>query len=259
MENNNWVLSDLPPGCKPLDCKWIFKRKIKVNGIIDKFKARLERIGYFDTYAPVVRITTIRLLLALAVIDNLMLYQMDVKITFLNGDLDEEVYMKQPEGLLMSDNEHKVYSYSDASWINHFEDSSSTSGWVFLLGGGAISWASKKQTYITGFTIESEFVALVTAGVRHSMVKELIRNGVISIESVRTQQNLADHLTKGLAWDLVNKGQGAAPFAESKGRAPCWGLAARSVSEGRGGLPLVEVKGKRPEPNDKSGTRKSVL
>ncbi|GJV18868.1 zinc finger, CCHC-type containing protein [Tanacetum coccineum] len=57
MENNTWVLSDLPPGCKPLGCKWIFKRKMKVDGTIDKFKAQLviqgfrpkEGIDYFDT------------------------------------------------------------------------------------------------------------------------------------------------------------------------------------------------------------------
>ncbi|GKD40493.1 zinc finger, CCHC-type containing protein [Tanacetum coccineum] len=109
MENNTWVLSDLPPGCKPLCFKWIFKRKMKVDGTIDKFKARLviqgfrqrEGINYFDTYAPVARITTIRLLLDLADIHNLMIHQMDVKKTFLNGDLDEEVYMKQPEGFVM--------------------------------------------------------------------------------------------------------------------------------------------------------------
>ncbi|GKA85045.1 zinc finger, CCHC-type containing protein [Tanacetum coccineum] len=144
--------------------------------------------------------------------------------------------------------------YSDASRINHVEDSSSTSGWVFLLGGGAISWASKKQTRITGSTIEYEFIALVVAGkeaewlrnliheiliwpkpiapisihcdsaatlakaysqmyngksrhlgVIHSMIMELIMSGVISVEFVRSQQNLADHLTKGLARDLVNK------------------------------------------------------
>nr|GEX82849.1 zinc finger, CCHC-type [Tanacetum cinerariifolium] len=53
--------------------------------------------------------------------------------------------------------------YTDASWISNTEDSSSTSGWVFLLGGGAISWASKKQTCITGSTMEYEFVALETA------------------------------------------------------------------------------------------------
>nr|GEX08566.1 zinc finger, CCHC-type [Tanacetum cinerariifolium] len=119
MANNTWVLSDLPPGCK-----WIFKRKMKVDGTVDKFKARLviqgfkqkEWIDYFDTYAPVARITTIRLLLALAAIHNLMIHQTDVKTTFLNGDLDKEVYMKQPKGCIMSGNEHKcVYSKFDDS------------------------------------------------------------------------------------------------------------------------------------------------
>ncbi|GJU75513.1 zinc finger, CCHC-type containing protein [Tanacetum coccineum] len=115
-KNNTWILSDLPPGCKHLGCKWIFKRKMKVNGTIDKFKARLviqgfrqkEGIDYFDTYAPVARITTIRLLLALAAIHKLVIHQMDVKTTFLNGDLDKEMYMKQPEGFVMPANEHKV-------------------------------------------------------------------------------------------------------------------------------------------------------
>nr|GEY77314.1 zinc finger, CCHC-type [Tanacetum cinerariifolium] len=116
MENNTWVLSDLPHGCKPLGCEWIFKRKMKVEGTIDKFKARLviqgfrqkEGIDYFDTYAPVAHITTIILLLALEAIHNLVIYQMDVKTAFLNGDLDEEVYMKQPEGFVMPGNEYKV-------------------------------------------------------------------------------------------------------------------------------------------------------
>nr|KAJ0207161.1 hypothetical protein LSAT_V11C500238120 [Lactuca sativa] len=475
MHNNTWFLADLPPGCKALGCKWILKRKMKVDGTIDKYKARLviqgfrqkEGIDFFDTYAPVARISTIRLLLALAAIHNLVIHQMDVKTAFLNGDLDEEIYMKQPEGFVMPGNEHKVcklkkslyglkqapkqwhqnfddvflsngfalnqaekcvyskfdtsgkgviiclyvddmlifgtdleevdktkkflsssfdmkdmgeaeailgirirkgnngisisqshyiekilkkfnfencshvstpidpslkllpnkgspvsqleysraigclmyamistrpdiayavgrlsrytsnpsshhwqavsrvfkylkgtmnygltYSgypsvlegYSDASWINNLEDHSSTSGWVFLLGGGAISWASKKQTCITNSTMESEFVALSATGkeaewlrnliyeiplwpkpistisircdsaatlakaysqvyngksrhlgVRHSMIRELIMNGVISVEFVRTQLNLADHLTKGLARDLVHK------------------------------------------------------
>ncbi|GJW06885.1 zinc finger, CCHC-type containing protein, partial [Tanacetum coccineum] len=60
--------------------------------------------------------------------------------------------------------EFKHEGYSDASWINNMKDHSSTSGWVFLLEGGVISWASKKQTCITSSTIESEFVALVAAG-----------------------------------------------------------------------------------------------
>ncbi|GJT58722.1 zinc finger, CCHC-type containing protein [Tanacetum coccineum] len=86
IENNTWVLSDLPIGCKPLGCKWIFKRKMKVNGTIDKFKARL----------------------VIQAIHNLVIHQMDVKTTFLNGNVEEEVYMKQPEGFVMAGNEHKV-------------------------------------------------------------------------------------------------------------------------------------------------------
>nr|KAJ0209305.1 hypothetical protein LSAT_V11C400216660 [Lactuca sativa] len=106
MHKNTWILVDLPPGFKELGCKWILKIKMKVDGTIDKYKARLviqgfrqkEGIDFFDTYAPVSRIFTIRLLLALAAIHNLVIHQMDVKTAFLNGDLDEEIYMKQPEG-----------------------------------------------------------------------------------------------------------------------------------------------------------------
>ncbi|GKA47287.1 zinc finger, CCHC-type containing protein [Tanacetum coccineum] len=116
MGKNTWVLADLPPGCKPLGCKWIFKRKLKVDGTIEKFKARLviqgfkqkSGIDYFDTYAPVARISTIRLLIAMASIHNLIIHQMDVKTAFLNGELDEEVYMNQPQGFIMPGNENKV-------------------------------------------------------------------------------------------------------------------------------------------------------
>ncbi|GJV50765.1 zinc finger, CCHC-type containing protein [Tanacetum coccineum] len=127
MGNNTWVLADLPPGCKPLGCKWIFKRKLKVDGTIEKFKARLviqgfkqnSGIDYFDTYAPVARISTIRLLIAMASIHNLIIHQMDVKTAFLNGDLDEEVYMTQPHGFIMPGNENKV---NKAHEMNMFKE-----------------------------------------------------------------------------------------------------------------------------------------
>ncbi|GKB68942.1 zinc finger, CCHC-type containing protein [Tanacetum coccineum] len=98
MGNNTWVLADLPLGCKPLGCKWIFKIKLNVDETIEKFNARLviqgfrQNLGidYFDTYAPVAHIRTIRLLIALASIYNMIIHQMDVKTTFLNGELDEE-------------------------------------------------------------------------------------------------------------------------------------------------------------------------
>ncbi|GKE10915.1 zinc finger, CCHC-type containing protein [Tanacetum coccineum] len=109
------VLADLPLGCKPLGCKWILK-KLKVNGTIEKFKARLvsqglrqkSGIDYFDTYAPVARISTIKLLIVMASIHNLIIHQMDVKTAFLNGELDEEVYINQPQGFIMLGNENKL-------------------------------------------------------------------------------------------------------------------------------------------------------
>ncbi|CAM8966649.1 unnamed protein product [Rhodiola kirilowii] len=114
--NNTWILVDLPPAHKPLGNKWIFRKKMKVDGTIDKFKARLviqgfrQKYGmdYFDTNAPVARISTIRSLIALASIHKLLVHQMDVKTAFLNDDLEDEIYMKQPEGFVMPGQEHKV-------------------------------------------------------------------------------------------------------------------------------------------------------
>ncbi|GJQ91769.1 zinc finger, CCHC-type containing protein [Tanacetum coccineum] len=172
MENNTWVLSDLPPRCKPLD-KW----KDLITSI---------------TYAPQLLVSlTIDLLLALAAIHNLLIHQMDVKTAFLNGDLPlalRSVYEAKPEGFVMPCNEHKKILKKfnredcspvstpmdpveklkpntedfDESWLSHVERFIFMSGMVFLLGGGAISWASNKQTCIIGSTMESEFVALVT-------------------------------------------------------------------------------------------------
>jgi hypothetical protein len=90
--NRTWELSELPFGCKPVGCKWMFKKKLKPNGTIDKYKAWLIAKGYtqkegedyFDTYSPVARMTTIRVLFFLAASYGLLVHQMDVKITFLN-------------------------------------------------------------------------------------------------------------------------------------------------------------------------------
>ena len=116
MQNHTWELVDLPPGSKPLGCKWIFKRKIKTDGSTDMYKARLVAIGYkqkegldyFDTYSHVTRITSIRMLIAIAALHNLEIHQMDVKTTFLNGDLNDEICMDQPEGFISLGQEKKV-------------------------------------------------------------------------------------------------------------------------------------------------------
>ena len=101
LQNHTWELVDLPLGSKPLGYKWIFKKKIKSYGSIAKYKARLvvkgyrqkEGLDYFETYSSVTRITSIRMLIVIASLNNLEIYQMDVKIAFLNGDLDEEIYI----------------------------------------------------------------------------------------------------------------------------------------------------------------------
>ena len=93
----------------------IGKPSIRVS-MIQTFNARLvakgfkqrEGVDYFDIYAPVARITLIRILFALASIHNLFVHQMDVKTVFLNGDLNEEIYMEQPEGFVLKGNENKV-------------------------------------------------------------------------------------------------------------------------------------------------------
>uniref|UniRef100_A0A2N9GPK3 Integrase catalytic domain-containing protein n=1 Tax=Fagus sylvatica TaxID=28930 RepID=A0A2N9GPK3_FAGSY len=458
LQNHTWELVDLPPGCKPLGYKWIFKRKMKADGSIDKYKARLvvkgykqkEGVDYFDTYSPVTRITSIRMLIAIAALYNLEIHQMDVKTAFLNGELDEEIYMEQPEGFIVPGKEKKVcrlvkslyglkqapkqwhekfdnammsngfrinecdkcvyiknttsgyvivclyvddmlimdvilgikitrtsdglvlsqshyikkvlekfgryddspvktpidvnlhltknkgngisqleysqiigslmyimnctrpdiaYSvsklsrytsnpgedhwkaivrvlrylkytlnygvhytrypavlegYSDANWISDTNDTKSTSGYVFTLGGAAVSWKSSKQTCIARSTIESEFIALDKAGEeaewlrhfledmpmwtkpvppicihcdsqsaigraqsymyngksrhirrRHNTVRQLLSNGIISIDYIKSKDNIADPLTKGLSGERVNcssRGMGLKPI-----------------------------------------------
>ncbi len=116
MSNQTWEIVDLPRGSKTINSKWIFKKKLKTDGTIDRFKARLVikgftqkyGIDYFDTYSPVTKIATIRALIALASANDLLVHQMDVKTAFLNGDLHEEIYMQQPPGFVIPGKEHKV-------------------------------------------------------------------------------------------------------------------------------------------------------
>jgi hypothetical protein len=97
-------------------CKWVFKKKLRPDGTIDKYKARLVAKGYtqkedeyfFDTYSPVARLTTIRVLLSLAASHGLLVHQIDVKTAFLNGELEEEIYMTQPDEFVVKGQEDKV-------------------------------------------------------------------------------------------------------------------------------------------------------
>jgi hypothetical protein len=100
--NNIWSLVPLPKGRKPISCKWVFKIKHGVNGEVEPYKARLVTRGltqtfgvdYNETFAPVAKFVSIRCILALAAIEDMEIQQMDVKIAFLNGDPEKEIYME---------------------------------------------------------------------------------------------------------------------------------------------------------------------
>ena len=116
-KNNTWVLMDLPPGHKPIGLKWVFKLKKDSEGNVVKHKARLVAKGYVqrkgidynEVFAPVARLETIRLLLALSAKEGWEVHHLDVKSAFLNGELLEEVYVMQPEGFEKKGEERKVY------------------------------------------------------------------------------------------------------------------------------------------------------
>ena len=105
IDNETWELVELPPGRTAVGSKWVFKVKYRDNGEVERFKGRLVAQGYSqkygidyeETFSPVVKFPSIRTLLALAVQKGMMIHQMDVVTAFLNGTLDEEIYMKQPE------------------------------------------------------------------------------------------------------------------------------------------------------------------
>jgi hypothetical protein len=144
-KNNVWELVDLPPGHKTIGNKWVLKVKRKADGSIDRYKARLvakgytqrEGIDYEDTFSPVVRFASIRLILSIVAKQDLELFQMDVKTAFLNGELDEEIYMAQPAGFEAKGHERKVcrlkrYIYglkqSSRQWYLRFHDSINSFG-----------------------------------------------------------------------------------------------------------------------------------
>jgi transposase InsO family protein len=104
--NHTYTLVPLPAGRRAIGSKWVYKIKRHADGSVDRFKARLVAKGYAqrhgidftETFAPVVRFSSLRAILAIAAAKDYEVHQMDVKTAFLNGDLDEDIYMHQPDG-----------------------------------------------------------------------------------------------------------------------------------------------------------------
>ena len=101
IKKDAWELVELPKNRKAIGSKWILKRKFECDGSIEKYKTRLVAkwftqkpgIDYEETYSPVAKFTSIRILMSIVATLDLELYQIDVKTAFLNGDLKEEIFM----------------------------------------------------------------------------------------------------------------------------------------------------------------------
>ena len=120
--NGTWELTDLPDGMKKNGVKWIFKTKLNEIGEVDKCKARLvakgyaqqQGIDYTKVFSPVARWDTIRMVIASTTQNGWSVYQLDVKSVFLHGELNEAVFIEQPQGYEKKGKEHKVYRLKKA-------------------------------------------------------------------------------------------------------------------------------------------------
>ncbi|GJW56941.1 zinc finger, CCHC-type containing protein [Tanacetum coccineum] len=239
MGNNTWVLADLSPGCKPLGYKWIFKRKLKVDGTIGKFKARLAiqlfRQNKFDETGKGVII--------FIYVDDMLIFgidQVQVDLTkkffslrFSMKDMREadvilvSTHMDTSEKLMLNNGQAvSQLEYSKCWKVTLMQVGSATlkiillpvAGYSFLVEVQFLRLPRNKlaslvqqwnlNLWLYAATLAKAYSQIYNGkvrhlGVRHSMIHELITNGVVSIEFVKSQQNLADNLMKGLARDLL--------------------------------------------------------
>eukprot|EP00250_Pteridium_aquilinum_P010115 c19165_g2_i1 orf=1060-2943(+) len=116
IDNGTWDLVPALASRKLVTCKWLLRKKLHANDTVSRYQARLVARGfsqvpsldYSETFSPVLRITSFRVLIAIAAQFRLLLHQMDVRTAFLHGDLEEEIYMQQPPGYISSDRPHHV-------------------------------------------------------------------------------------------------------------------------------------------------------
>jgi hypothetical protein len=142
-KNEAWDIVEFPVGRKYVGSKWLFKKKFNAQGKVEKYKARLVEKGYSqvegidfgEIFSLFAKLTSIRFILSIVVSFDLEVEQMDVKTTFLHGDLEEEIYMKQPEGFVVKGKKELVCKLKKS---------------LYGLKQSPRMWYQKFDTYILG-------------------------------------------------------------------------------------------------------------
>ncbi|GKC03745.1 retrotransposon protein, putative, ty1-copia subclass [Tanacetum coccineum] len=223
MENMVWVLVDLPLGCKTVRSKWIFKKKTDMDGIVHTYKAHLIAKGYTQLYmidyeekfSPVADIRAISILISIAAYYNYEIWQIDVKTAFLNGYLDEDIYMVQPEGLV-DPNHPRRASRSNVTFLILYVDD------IVIMGNHIPSLQSVKD-YLgkcCAMKYLGEETFIIGIKIYRDMSKRLIRLGQNAymdkiLKRYKLDNSKCGHIPMQERLDL-NKTQGASTPKEVK-------------------------------------------
>ncbi|KAH9089385.1 hypothetical protein LEN26_019217, partial [Aphanomyces euteiches] len=180
MEHETWSLCELPPGRKPIGCRWLFTKKYSADGSLLRYKARLVAQGftqvagidYTDIFAPVIRTSSIRFLLALAALQSMQICHMDVQTAFLNGNLQETLYMRQPPGYVQPGQDHlvcrlnkSIYGLKQSSreWNSALDSYFKSKGFVQLKTDPCIYFQSTRQGLVLVGVYVDDFILLSTS------------------------------------------------------------------------------------------------
>lgn len=192
-KNHVWDLVDLPKGRKAIKCRWVFKCKRDNNGAVQRYKARLVAKGYsqkylvdFDnTYAPVVKLATVRLLLAMAAHQNLEVHHLDVDSAFLYADLPNELYMNQPEGFVVKGKEGKVVKLrkciyglrqSSREWNNTLKRVLLQMGYIQCKAEPCLFYISKGDSFSAILCFVDDLLVIDGSKVRLEQVKQYLKS-----------------------------------------------------------------------------------
>jgi Reverse transcriptase (RNA-dependent DNA polymerase)/Integrase core domain len=194
-KNETWEICQLPKNKKPVGCKWVYKIKYKSDGTLERYKARLvakgytqtQGIDYHETFAPVAKMNTVRILFSIATNKNWNLQQMDVKNAFLQGTLEEEVYMNLPPG-------HKMENLSNI--VCRLKKS------IYGLKQSPRAWYSKLSHFLLScnFKVSNADNSLFTKILNNNIIVVLVYvdDIIITGNSQREINNVKHELKKNL-------------------------------------------------------------